>query len=434
MTPKQGAGSNVLTRGTSTAGGVIGVLDIGTSKTVCLIVAAPASRGGLWRREGACVLGFGHRPSRGLKAGAVIDPDGAEQSLRAVVTLAERPAGLTIEDVLVGVTCGRLRSVTFEAETRIEGEVVDTADADRLLAAGRKYAQRDGRTLLHLNRIVYRLDGAIAGPDPFGMGGTMLAADLHAVTVEEAPLRSLLYVVERAGLSPAGLAAAPYASGLAATTPEERHLGATCIDMGAGTTTLSMFRDGQLISVATVAVGGQHLTFDIARTLAIQFVEAERIKTHHGSLERAASEDAEPVAYTPIGEQEQILLRATGADLHSIVAGRISDLLSQVAERIESTGVAELAAHRVVLTGGGSQLPGLAEFAEEALGRPVRVGRPKPLPGMPAHGCAPQFSTAAGLVQIALNPAAGVPMSGGRGTTEGAGYLKRVGQWLREGL
>jgi cell division protein FtsA len=412
---------------------VIGVLDIGTSKTVCLVVAPPHSRvGGRWRRDGASMLGFGYRPSRGLKGGVVIELDGAEQALRAAVAQAEQRAGLAIAEVFVGVACGRLRSITFEAETRIEDRVVSEADADRLLAAGRKYAQRDGHTLLHLNRIAYRLDGAGGVADPCGMAGTMLAADLHAVTVEDAPLRNLLHLVERAYLSPAGIVPAPYASGLAATTEEERRLGTTCIDMGAGTTTVSMFADGQLLSIGTVAVGGQHVTFDIARALSTPFGNAERIKTLYASLERAASDDPETVAPGLAGEREPSLRGTVKADLYDVVAGRMSELLAQVAERIERSSVADLAAHRIVMTGGGSQLPGLTEFAEEVLARPVRIGRPKPMAGMPDFCSSPQFSTAFGLVQIALEPLAG--MGGGRGEGEGAGYLQRVGQWLREGF
>ena len=425
----------MLTRAKSASDDVIGVLDIGTSKTVCLIVAVPNSRaGGLWRREAACVLGFGHRPSRGLKAGVVIELDGAEQALRAAVTQAEQMAGVTIDDVFVAVTCGRLRSIAFEAETRIEGGIVSEADSDRLMAAGRKYAQRDGHTLLHLDHIAYRLDGAGGVLDPRGMTGTVLAADLHAVIVEDAPLRNLLHVIERAYLSPAGIAAAPYASGLAATTHEERRLGTTCIDFGAGATTVSMFGDGQLLSIGTVAVGGHHVTFDIARALSTPFAEAERIKTLHGTLETVAPDDREMLAYAPAGEQESSLSQTAKADLYDIIASRISDLLAQVVERIERSGVAHLAAHRIVLTGGGSQLPGLSEFAEEVLARPVRIGRPKPLAGMPAHCCSPLFSAASGLIQIALNPAAGARNSSSRGEIEGASYLKRVGQWLREGF
>ena len=425
----------MLTRRKSStaAGGVVGVLDIGTSKTVCLIVAAPDARaGGLWRREGACVLGFGVQPSRGIKAGVVIEPDGAEQALRAAVGEAEQMAGEALETVFVAVAGGGLKSTTFEAEAEIEGRIVSAVDAERLAAAGRQYVQREGHTLLHLNHIAYRLDGAGGMPDPCGMAGSMLAADLHAVTVEDGPLRNLLSVVERADLYPAGMTPAPYASGLAATTDKERRLGTICIDMGAGATTLSMFGDGQLLSIDTVAVGGHHITFDIARGLSIPFPEAERVKTRYGALEGAA-DGAEMVGCAGAAEQEWAPHRTTGAELRRIVAGCISDLLAQVVERIERSDVAHLAAHRVVLTGGGSQLPGLGHFAEATLARPVRIGHPKAVPGMPANcGIAP-FSATVGLVQIVLNPPTGARHGEGRDESGGGGYLKRVGQWLREG-
>jgi cell division protein FtsA len=416
---------------------VVGVLDIGTSKTVCLIVAPPNSRAnGLWRREEASVLGFGLRPSRGLKAGVVIDLDGAEQVLRSAVSQAEQAAGLTVEQVFVAVTGGRLKSLTFEAETAIADGIVGGADIERLAAAGRNYVERDGHTVLQLAEIGYRLDGAGGVSNPRGMAGSLLAADFHAVTVEDAPLRNLLQVVERTFLAPAGIVPAPYASGLAAATDEERRLGVTCIDLGAGSTTWSMFADGHLLSVDAVAVGGHHVTFDIARSLATPFAEAERIKTLHGSLEAGALEDEEMFSYAVSGRGEPALHETTKADLNDIVAGRMSDLIAQVTERIERSGVAHLAAQRVVLTGGGSQLKGLAEFAEEMLGRPVRIGRPQPAAGMPVAYCNPLFSTAMGLIPIALDPAAGFGGIGVRDdiAAHGGGYLKRVGQWLREGF
>jgi cell division protein FtsA len=423
------------TKSVTRAGDAVGVLDIGTSKTVCLIVAAQNTRtAGVWRREAASVLGFGHRPSRGLKAGVVIELDGAEQAVRAAVTKAEERAGLTIEQVLVAVTGEQLRSTTFEAETRIERDVVRVADTDRLMAAGRKYARRGGQALLHLNHIAYRLDGTSVMPDPFGRPGSLLAADLHAVTVEEAALRNLLQVVERAYLSPAGTVPAPYASGLAATTEEERRLGATCIDLGAGATTVSMFAAGRLLWVGTVAVGGQHVTFDIARALSTPFVEAERIKTTFGTLETAGADDREDAADDDSAERGSPLPAEAAANLSGIIADRISDLLNQVAACIEESGVSHLAAHRIILTGGGSQLPGLPQFAEQVLQRPVRIGRPRPISGLPTPYCAPQFSTAFGLVQTALDPVAGAIRNSGRGDGDGAGYLRRVGQWLREGF
>lgn len=414
-------------------GNIIGVVDIGTSKTACLIVAMPKARSnGLWRREGVRVLGIGRRPSRGLKAGVVIELDGAEQALRGAVTQAEQMAGVTIDEVLIAVTCGRLKSSTFAADTRIDGHIVGNADIERLMAAGRRYAERDGRTLLHMNHITYRLDGATGVTDPRGMAGTTLAADLHAVTADDAPLRNLLHVVGRAYLSVVGVAPAPYASGLAATTEEERRLGAICVDIGAGATTLSMFAEGQLLSVDTVAVGGNHVTFDIARALSTPFEEAERIKRLYGTLEPDGADDQGTVAYTLAGAEEPSLYQTTKAHVHGIIASRVSDLLGHVAERLERSGVVHFAGHRVVLTGGGSLLPGVSRLAGEILGRPTRVAQVRPLDGMAPDICDPTLSTVVGLVSIAFDLGAGMRQHWQLRPAEPAGYLKRVGQWLRE--
>jgi cell division protein FtsA len=417
------------------SGEPFGVLDIGTSKTVCLIVDPPNGRANrLWRRQVGSVLGYGLKPSRGLKAGAVIDLDGAEQVLRAAVTQAEAAAGLEIDEVMVAVGGVRLKSLAFEAETRIADRIVADADAQRLATAGRNYAERDGRTLLHLERIAYRLDGASGVPNPRGMAGDLLAADFHAVTVEDAPLRNLLHVAERAFLTPAGIAPAAYASGLAVTTADERRLGVTVIDMGAGSSAIAMFADSHLLAVDTVAVGGQHISFDIARTLNAPFPEAERLKSLHGSVEEGAVEDHEKVSYALSGGHETALAEAAKADVNRIVAGRTTDLLGRVLERIERSGVAEPAGETIVLTGGGSQLRGLADFARDLLGRPVRVGLPEAADGLPAAYCNPAFATAVGLVPIALKPSVRLDGRRAGGTPAGAGYLKRVGQWLREGF
>ncbi len=412
----------------------IGVLDIGTSKTACIIVSAPEPKSGRRRREGMRILGYGCKPSRGLKAGVVIDHDGAEQATRATIMQAEQMAGVTIDEVFLAVTCGRLMSRTFAADTRIESKSIGNAHVERLMAAGRKYAERDGGTLLHINHVGYRVDGAATIANPLGMTGTTLAADLHAITVDDAPLRSLVNVIERAGFIPAGVAPAPYASGLGSTTEEERRLGAVCIDMGAGATTLSLFAGGRLRLVDTVAVGGQHVTFDIARALSTPFDQAERIKTLYGTLENAASEDEGMVAYTLTGEEEPTLYQTTKARIQAIVRNRVADLLTHVAERFERSGVGQLAAHGVVLTGGGSQLPGLSAMAEGILARPVRIACLQQVGGLSPDWCNPMFSTAVGLTQIAFDPSAGIRSQRESSVSEEPGYLERVGQWLRKGF
>lgn len=412
----------------------IGLLDIGTSKTACFIVAPNEGRTGALRLDDpARVLGFGCKPSRGLKAGVVIDHDGAEQAVRAAVMQAEQAAGVTIDTVIVGVACGRLKSSTFAADTRVGRNAVGRAHIANLKAAGRKFAEREGSVLLHMDCLGYRLDGATLS-DPLGKAGATLQADLHAVTVDDASLRSLLNVVERAGLTVGGIVPTPLASGLGATTEEERQLGSVCIDLGAGATTLSIFHAGRLLAADAVAVGGQHLTFDIARSLSTPFDQAERIKTLYGTLEDAESGDQEMVAYTLAGEEEPTLYQVAKPRIRAIVRSRMTDMLARIAERIERSGAGYLAAHRVVLTGGGSILPGLSSFAEELLNRPVRIGGPVAACGLRPDWCTPSFSAAAGLTRIAFDRTAGVRMTQLARIPDKRGTLGRFGQWLRKGL
>jgi len=409
---------------------VIGLLDIGTSKVACVIVAVPQWRAAVGLNEVAVrVLGAGVCPSRGVKSGTVFAFQEAEQAVREAVAQAERGAQTAVESVLLAVGCGRLRSATFTAETSVEGGVVEAADFERLMAAAHQHAERDGRTLLHLNCISYRLDGTGGIGHPLGLAGSKLGADLHAVTADDAPLRNMMHVVERAYLSAAGLVPAPYASALAATTGEERQRGVLCLDIGAGTTSLAAFAQGHLLSCEVVPIGGQHATFDLAQALSASVYEAERIKKHHVSLAGAAGDDRESIAYAPADEEAGTASRTTKGEVRAIVRERMSRLFGEVASRLERSQAGRYA-KRVVLTGGASQQAGLVDLAADLFARPVRVAQIEPVDGVLASFANAAFATPAGLVQVALDPSAGMHWERhGPGTT---GYLRRMGQWLRE--
>ena len=416
-------------KGRRQAQDVIGVLDVGTSKTVCVIAMLPGPSAGSSSPAGIQVLGVGEQPTRGLAAGAVTDLESAEQAVRGAVMQAERMAGVVLEEVYLGVACRGLKSSTFAASGDVEERVVGEGDIDRLLDAGRRYAERDERTLLHMNCISYRLDEAGGIADPRGMAGAKLAADLHAVTIKDAPLQNLLQVVERAYLPAASLAPAPLAAGLAATTREERQLGVVAIDIGAGTTSAAMFAQGHALWTDLVPGGGGNITADIARALAVSGPEAETIKRECGVLAGPAGEDDEESSKGRAGGS-RLTHRATMSEVRDIVRSRVAVHLRHVAQRIKASGVAHLAAHRVVLAGGASLQPGMRELAAEIFVRPVRLAQLAPLPGMPAELCNPAYATAIGLVQLALDATAGVRR--GRPDARPAGYLGRMGQWLSE--
>lgn len=420
-----------MARKSSRSSDVISVLDLGTSKVCCIIAQPDLARQQDGPDAGLRVIGIGHQRSRGLKAGVILDLDEAEAAIRAAVSQAERMAGQSVHDVYVSVACGRLRSLTYTAKAEISSGSVRAADIARVLSGGKCYAQRDGRLLLQLTQIGFRLDGASGIRDPRGMAASTLTADLHAVTADEAPVRNLLLVVERCHLSVAGLIVAPYASTLAVTTPEERRLGVTVVDVGGGTTTICMFAEDHFLHAEVLPVGGNHVTFDVARALSTPVAEAERIKALYGTMIRARSDVHELISYPVTGEDDGSVRHTTKAELNGVLHPRVDSILSLVRERVQRAPVAAVAARRLVLTGGGSQLVGLGEVVADLMGCPVRVARPVPVAGLPSFACSPAFAVVVGMLHAA---AAGEPSAGIGDDFEGLppGYLRRVGSWLRE--
>lgn len=407
-------------------GEIVGALDVGTSKIACMIFeTAPPKRGVV---QPTRVLGLGHQRSRGLKAGVITDTKDAEAAMRAAIAQAERCAGVTLDEVFVAITCGRIASLSFAAHAEPDGGVVGGSDITRLYQGARAYAERDGRVLIHMNRKQFRLDGVPGGDDPRGLATARLSADMHAVTADGAAISNLLHVVERCHLSVAGLVAAPFASALATTSEDERQLGVTVIDLGSGTTSWAAFDQGQFVNCEVLATGGHHLTFDIAQNLRCSLAEAERIKALYASMVNAASDVGDRFCYTPLESCEGGQQQMSRAELCEVVRPRMETLLPAVAGRLRAAGLAN---GQVVLTGGASQLVGLVGFAQACFGVPVRLGRPPSLTGLATGADSPAFAAAVGLGLIA--PSA-VTDALDEDRRPGVGYLSRVGRWIGSGL
>jgi len=416
---------------------IVAALDIGTSKVCCLIgktSAVPDWFEGKGEAVQFEVLGFDHTRAEGLKAGMVTHLDSAEHCIRAAVDAAERMAGVMVEDVHVSVTAGRLKSESFSASVALPSGAVRDDDIQRLLAGGRQYAGRDRRAVLHALPISYHLDENGGISEPHGMCGERLSVDLHTVTADEIAMRNLMLCVERCHLGVASLVAAPYSSALSVVTPDEAKLGVACVDFGAGTTTLSVIADGHFIHADAIALGGNGITTDIARTLAAPIEHAERLKTLHGSVFATLSDEREIITYPSVsGVSQGSLSQITKAHLACIIRPRIEEILDLMRRRLAASGFPAEVAQHLVLTGGGSQLTGLPELASNMFGRPARLGRPRAMNGLPPVGAAPDFSAAIGLL---LHWARGDEKLGARTEQRflrtGTGYFAKVGEWIME--
>jgi cell division protein FtsA len=416
----------VTTWGPPAPVGLIAALDVGTTK-VCCLIARSDGEGGLG------VFGIGHHLARGLRAGAVVDMEGAENSICAAVDAAEAMAGEAIHSAYVNISAGRQRSQTIGVEVSVAGNQVSDTDIARAVDQAMVRADTEGRDVIHAVSTRYSIDGAVGIHDPRGMYGVKLGVNLHVVTADSSPARNLAVCVERGHLEALGPVASPYASGLAVLVEDEMDLGATVIDMGGGTTTISVFYEGALALVESIPVGGRHVTNDIARGLSTPTVQAERMKTLFGSAVAGPSDEKELIDVPPLGEAKQ-----GGANhvprsaLTGIIRPRLEEIFEMARGRLEASGYQNLGGRRVVLTGGASQLQGAAETATRIFENQVRLGRPTGVDGLADATTGPAFSTATGLLKYAASGLADRDVGGRLNMPKSAGFVAHIGQWLRE--
>ncbi|KGE00795.1 MULTISPECIES: cell division protein FtsA [Rhizobium/Agrobacterium group] len=418
---------------------VVSVLDIGSTKVVCMIARlTPRQESQVLpgRTHNIEIIGIGHQRSRGVKSGVIADLDAAESVVRLAVDAAERMAGLTVDSLIVNVSAGRLASDVYTATIDLGGQEVEAADLKKVLVAASQQSLRQDRAILHSLPTGFSLDGERGIRDPLAMFGDELGVDMHVVTAERATLKNLELCVNRAHLSVEGMVATPYASGLAALVDDEVELGCAAIDMGGGTTTISVFAEGKLVHTDAISLGGHHVTTDLARGLSTRIEDAERMKVVHGSALMNSGDERDVISVPPIGEDDRDQPTQVPRSLVTrIVRARIEETLELIRDRIQKSGFSPIVGKRVVLTGGASQLTGLSETARRILARNVRIGRPMGVSGLPAAAKGPAFSTAVGLMiypQVADMEThasqSGLMASLGSGN----GRLARVGQWLKE--
>ena len=416
---------------------IVAALDIGTSKVVCLIARLrPQTPSDVLRRRSHAieVIGIGHCEARGMKGGAVVNLAEAEAAVRHAVDLAEREASVQIESAVVAVSSGRLTSELYAATINVAGPAVTEHDVARVLTAGSHHSVRPGSVVLHSLPIGYALDGVRGIGEPRGMLGHQFGVDMHAVTGDVAAVRNLMFAVERCHLSVEAMVAAPYVAGLSVLADDEADLGAALIDMGAGTTTAAVFSGGRFIHADGFALGGHHVTMDLARGLNARVADAERIKTFYGSVLAGGSDERDMVTVPPVGEDDreppQFVSRAS---LVRIIKPRVEEILEMVRDRLAVSPFAAEPRARVVLTGGASQLTGLPDLAARILNRPVRVGRPLGIAGLPEAAKGPAFAVAAGLlVYPQMAHLEHFEPRRTRHLMTGTGYIAKVGRWLKE--
>jgi cell division protein FtsA len=418
---------------------ILSILDIGSSKIVCLVARLiPVEAGEALKKRTHTieVIGIGHQRSRGLKGGAVVDMEAAETAIRQAVDAAERMAKVHIEAVVVNITGGRPASDHLSAVQPISQREVTSNDVSKVLELASQHARKMDRIVVHALPVGYSIDGTRGIDDPTGMMASSLGAEMHVVSSDVAAVRNLMLAIERCHLGVEAIVSTPLASGLAVLADDEAELGTTVVDLGGGTTSLGIFVGGHLVHADAVAIGGQHITMDVARGLSTRLSDAERLKTLYGGCIATASDDRETVAVSALSDDERDMpAHLPKSQLIRIIRPRVEEILELVRDRLKAAGKSGDMTKRIVLTGGTCQLTGLQDIARRILGGHVRIGRPLGVSKLPEAARGPAFAAAAGLLiypQIAGAEYFEPSRRGRRYASASDGYFSRVGRWLRE--
>lgn len=413
--------------------GIITALDIGTSKIVCFIAYVDSA-------GNVKVAGIGHQLSQGIKAGIVIDVKKAETAILSAVNAAEKMAGETIDGAMINILGNSLRSHHMEVDTDVSGHEITQRDLAAILRQGEAACTDADNEVLHCIPVHYALDGASGIKDPRGMYGDQLHTLLHVVTANTTTIRNLTNCLARCHLGVEDYTAATYTSGLACLTDDEKNLGAILLDMGAGNTGLAMFSGGHPQYLDSIALGGLHITRDVAQCLSTSMEHAERIKTLYGSVLGTHMDEREMID-VPHAESEAPGAETTQSDryvskamLTSIIRPRAEEILEMAKKRLQQTEFYPHIGSRLVLTGGCSQLQGIRELASQIFGKHVRLARPKMIDGMAESTRSAAFSCVTGMLLYAAEhikaEKAGkhhTPLFSGRGHT-----MSRLTHWFKE--
>lgn len=421
--------------------GLVAAVDLGASKIACFILKPDGVR----RADRTLrVAGVGYVQSRGVKGGAVVDMDQAAQAIAQAVERAEAMAQCSVSSVTVSTAAGQLASHRVHAQVSLGAKPIGDADLTRAIASGLAQIRYPNRKPIHILPIAWSVDGQRGIRDPRAMFGRTLGLELLVVTMNESGFQTLGHCLELAHLQFDGVVAAPFAAGLASLDDDEADLGAICVDMGGGATSVAVFAGGSLVHVDSLAVGGGHVTGDIARGLSTSLTGAERIKTLHGSAIASANEDREIVEAPPRGDDPGAgPIQVPKSILKNVIAPRVEETLELIRERLKASDAPIEPGCGVVLTGGASQLAGVRELAVRVFDRPVRLGLPRRAPHLADAASGPAFCAAVGVLQrAAFGPREAVSaralMASRIGPRDApqvqGGVVAKAAAWLRENL
>lgn len=371
---------------------VVGI-DIGTTK-ICTLVARVENDTNLR------ILGVGIEPSRGIRKGTVIDINAASQAVSHSIEKAERTSGFEINSALVSLAGSHVSSINSRGVVGISGRVIDEEDIYRALDSAQAVAIPHNREIIHVIQRGFIVDGQDGISQPVGMHGYRLEVEAHIITASASTVENFRQCVATSGIEVPQFVLNPLASGEIVLTETEREMGVAVVDIGGGTTDIAIYINGDVWHTMVLAVGGNHITSDIAHGLRLSIDKAEDVKIQHGHSITNEMTAEETFNVQTFGSDQSI--KISRLELANIIEARVEEIFMLVLQEIKRSGYDGLLPAGVVLTGGSSLLPGMRQCASQVMGLPVRIAKPENLIGLTDQLNSPAFSTSVGLLHWAI--------------------------------
>lgn len=403
-------------------------IDVGSSK-VAVVIAGQTADGRLH------ALGTGVRESMGVKRGYVVDIPAVDRSVREALEQAERVAGVEVQRAWISISGGSITSRMAEHEDPFSRGQIEPDDVDELLSRARHVALRDDRAVLHAQPSLYILDGHRAVRDPVGLYADRFGVVVHVVEADRGPVSNLVTAVRAAHVDIREVVASTMAAGLASLTPEQRDIGTALVDIGAALTKIGLFAGGQLVGIATLNAGGNDITDDIASEFGIRRSPAERLKCFYGSAISSPRDHQDQLDVSTPEDGEAPRAKITRAQLNAVIRKRLDHFMPQIGECLRAMGDDGPTRRQLVLTGGGAELKGMADYVQSVLGGTARVARPVGISDIPPACDGGGFATCIGLILYAADPPVDIrPFGDGDGNPDGPlhWWQKLMAMWRRK--
>ncbi|MCY3879446.1 MAG: cell division protein FtsA [Rhodobacteraceae bacterium] len=389
--------------------GVAAVVDLGTSKTSCAILEfepglperAVENRNIPSALSSYKVIGYATTRSNGVSRGEIRDIGKQTDTLRLVLSKAQRMARKSVNHLFVCLSGGGPQPFHVFGDVRLRGDHVTERDIAEALYNCEVPDPGHGREFMHAHLINFAVDHQTGLHDPRGKAGNRVSVDMHLTSCNSRTMSNAVSCIEDCGLTVSGVASSAYVSGLSTLVAEEQETGSACIDIGAGVTNIVVFFKNHLVHVSTLNLGGDDITAEIENMFSIPKHEAERLKTVQGSV---MNTNRDTRTYCEFRRGDNSVGRITCSELIRVIRPCVEEILDRVAASLNSAGFPDVPGNSIVLTGGCIDTLDLEELAKQMLGQQTRFGRPLRLRGLPQAMTGPQYSSLVGLCLHAVLP------------------------------